>query len=79
MNRLPSPLFRVAVWMKRPLSCKLRHHVRDYSEWGFGGNMVDFFCKRCQMPIGSMPIDEIPTELRSRITSLWQSDPPPGV
>lgn len=63
---------RFKSWLRRPLSCKLGFHAeRDVGEWGFGGAVIDWYCRRCQHMIGFTSLDDASPELLEEIEKQW--------
>jgi len=61
-------------WLRRPLLCKFGFHAeRDISEWGFGGAVIDWYCRRCQNQIGFTPLDDVSPELKVEIEAQYGS------
>ena len=59
-------LFRLRLWLKRSLPCKFGKHIFDWNEYGIplcgSTGVVDFFCKRCQKRIKTIPFDDLPED-----------------
>ena len=55
-------LSRFAYWLALPLKCKFGAHVFDPGEHGFGFGRIDYFCRRCQQLIRSIPLEDATPE-----------------
>jgi len=51
---------RLWLWWTRPLKCKFGFHIRSESEFGYAlcSGVITFYCKRCQKPINTTPLDD---------------------
>lgn len=71
-------LFRLWLWLKRPLRCKFGFHIFSEDEYGCplydgGRGRVDFFCKKCQKKIKTVAIDDLAPEMQKRVFGLIQT------
>ena len=49
------------------IRCRVFGHKRSLSSTGYGFGVLDYYCKRCQKGIGSVPLDEMTPAERERV------------
>lgn len=49
------------------IRCRLFGHKKSLSSTGFGFGVLDYYCKRCQRRIASVPLAELNEAERERI------------
>jgi len=66
-------MFRIKLWLTRPLICAFGFHKFDWNEWGSSpcSGQVDFYCHRCQKKIKTIPLDDLPQKYREHIRTIF--------
>lgn len=61
------------IWcLRRPLRCQLGFHaVPTIEEWGFGGAVIDWYCRWCQTLIETTTLDDASEELKVELERRW--------
>ncbi len=60
------------LWLTRPWRCKLGRHAFDPQSWGFGGDVIDWYCPRCQKRIGETALDDADGDMMERVEAAME-------
>jgi hypothetical protein len=74
MSKLKNFKYRFWLWSTRPLVCSLGFHKFDWDEWGSSpcSGSIDFYCRRCQKKIRTIPFDDLPPKEQERKSEIFK-------